>query len=431
MAANRWNSFGEAVEACRRRASLSQKELADRAHVGYSTVKAYEGNSDRAPNQSAVRSLADVLGLEGDERDEFIALSQRKRRAKVVRKVALEGDECDERSESVALTLSKNQSDIAEADALALSDADITAPMVADDLEPSQFLDDRQDRQAQAPSDATPHSAHRAHVATLQEFLTVLYNHYRGRLGKLLTFAISLLATVGLVILSLTAVIYWRTDRYESVVTYTNDEVLCAGGTDLCQTVSASVQGHVHMVCWQDAISFGGTKNRWFYIQAPDGSEGFVHASAISQQIITPYCSKISWMNATAWALNQDGQMAIQPNAKSGNDVTYWSSSSWLFAYDAWKLGGGHTPVHSAATAQQTWEMYKANGAWHAASNMPPRGSLVFFADGSIGCVGVSLGNGWVEMAQGTDEAQLLPVTHMTIAQVGLTQVGYVPPILV
>ena len=229
-------------------------------------------------------------------------------------------------------------------------------------------------------------------------------------------------------------------DSYESVVTYVNDVTLCAGVTALCQVASASVQGSVHMVCWQDAVGITGKQNRWFYIQAPDGVEGFVHAAAVSGQIITPYCSKISWMNTTAWALNQDGQTTIPATATSGTNAKYWSSSSWLFGYDAWKLGGGHTPVHSAATAQQTWNLYKANGATYPASSTPPRGSLVFFSGNSTGRVAVALGNGWVEIAQrtdgtdgtdGTDDTRILPVTHMTIAQVGLTQVGYVPPNLV
>ena len=334
-------------------------------------------------------------------------------------------------NESIALTHSNNQP------GRAASEADTPPSMDVADAEGVDL------------SNATSRRAFHANMAALYRF-PFPESWSRPPIPRL--YAVSLLVIVGLLFLTMTIFNHVgvdsiggmngmdsvnNVDTYESVVTYVNDVTLCAGVTALCQIASASVQGSVHMVCWQDAVGITGKQNRWFYIQAPDGVEGFVHAAAVSNQIITPYCSKISWMNTTAWALNQDGQTVIPTTATDGTNLKYWSSSSWLFAYDAWKLGGGHTPVHSAATAQQTWNLYKENGAWSPAASAPPRGALVFFSYHNTGRVAVALGNGWVEIAKGadgldgTDDSRILPVTHMTIDQVGLTELGYVPPNLV
>jgi transcriptional regulator with XRE-family HTH domain len=387
------------LKACRQDAKLTQEALAERVGVTPQAIVNYEGGK-RIPREYTVKKLATELKLTGNKRKEFVASSRQSRSGRIDARLPVD--------EEIAVSLGA----------------------------PSQSLDDTQP--LMPPSDVTPRSALRALGATLQEFVTVLYKHYRGRPGKLLPAAMLLLVIAGVAALVLVAIFPRQVNSvsgYESVVTYANDEILCPGVTSLCQTVTGSVQGSVHMVCWQDAVGFGGKQNRWFYIQTPDGSEGFVHAAAVSKQIITPYCSKISWMNATAWALNQDGQMTIPLAAINSNNAKYSSSSGWLFAYDAWRLGGGHTPAHSAATAQQTWEMYEASGAWHVASNMPPRGSLVFFSYNTVGRVALALGNGLVEITQDiddtTDDTQIRPVTHMTIAQVGLPQLGYVPPNLV
>ncbi len=400
MAANGWSSVKEALNERRAELRLTLEMLAERTNIPYDTVKSYTSGRRKNPGKEHAIQLAIALEWDGDTRDKFLDLCRRK----------------------------QPRTAMADMVAPAAVDIPIPAPLDTDLLEPaeapSQSLGDVP---PQMPSDVTPR-------ATLREFFTVLYNHYRGRPGKLVSIAMSLLVIAGVAALALAAIFPRQVNsvsRYESVVTYANDETLCPGVTTLCQIVTGSVQGSVHMICWQDAVGINGKGNRWFYIQAPDGSEGFVHASAVSQQIHTPYCSKISWMNAVAWALGEDGQITIQSDARKGSDATSWSSQSWLFAYDAWKLGAGHTPIYSGATAQQTGEMYRGTGAWRTASSSPPRGSLVFFTDGGSGRVAVSLGNGWVEIAQSANETQMLPVFHMTIAQVELTQVGYVPPNLV
>ena len=184
----------------------------------------------------------------------------------------------------------------------------------------------------------------------------------------------------------------------------------------------------VNMVCWQNPTS--DINHRYFYIQASNGLEGFVHAGAVVQstQTKTPGCGTVLWINAANWALSQDGQAKVPANAKNGNTVTYWSGWCWLFTFnDAWKLGAGHTPRYSGATAQATYNLYVSHKLMHGATSSPPRGSLVFFKYGTIGHVAISLGDGRVETTRG-NLGQTLTVTHMTIAQQGLAQLGYVLP---
>jgi hypothetical protein len=218
--------------------------------------------------------------------------------------------------------------------------------------------------------------------------------------------------------------------NYASNTPTTTAETICPGTSAVCQTVEGYVSGPVNMVCWQDATWTDGQSHRWFYIQAPNDSEGFVHAASVAHQITTPNCSTISWINAAAWAIKQDGQTQVPANAKNHNKVTYWSGWCWLFSYESWVIGAGHTPVYSDDTAQLVWNWYRSHGRTLAVSSMPPRGSLVFFSYGSAGHVAISLGDGWIETTQG-DLGQTLPVTHKTLAQEGHIQLGYVPPNLV
>ena len=214
---------------------------------------------------------------------------------------------------------------------------------------------------------------------------------------------------------------------YASKINTTSPLTLCPGTAVLCKasegTVSAGTK--VNMVCWQNPST--DPSHRYFYIQTSAGAEGFVHAGVVSAQTSTPVCTKVSWINAASWALSQDGQAKVPANAKNGNVVTYWSGWCWLFAYDAWKLGAGHTPRYSGATAQATYSLYVSHNLMHGATSSPPRGSLVFFKYGTSGHVAISLGDGRLETTRG-DLGQTLTVTHMTIAQQGLAQLGYVLP---
>ena len=203
---------------------------------------------------------------------------------------------------------------------------------------------------------------------------------------------------------------------------------LCPGTVTPCTSNEGSVAAGaaVHMVCWENPPS--DASHRYFYIQASTGPEGFVHAGAVIQstQTSTPACSTVSWIDAANWALGQDGANTVPADAKNGNVVTYWSGYCWLFVYDSWGLGAGHTPRYSGFTAAATYNLYKNHGLMSSATGSPPRGSMVFFAYGSAGHVAISLGDGWVETTQGN--GGILPVTHMTLSQLGLTQLGFVLP---
>jgi transcriptional regulator with XRE-family HTH domain len=65
--------FGATVREYRRRAGLSQEELAGKAGVGSKTIGNIEAGRT-VPRLSTVRLLAAALGLDGDERQRFFAL---------------------------------------------------------------------------------------------------------------------------------------------------------------------------------------------------------------------------------------------------------------------------------------------------------------------------------------------------------------------
>lgn len=213
---------------------------------------------------------------------------------------------------------------------------------------------------------------------------------------------------------------------YASRIAGTAPLTFCPGTTALCEaSEGTATKTNVNMVCWQNPSS--DPSHRYFYVQTSAGTEGFVHAGVVSAQTATPICTNVSWINAANWALGQDGGNKVPANAKNGNTVTYWSGWCWLFAYDAWNLGAGHTPRYSSGTAQDVFNLYAQHNLMHGATSSPPRGSLVFFKYGTAGHVAISMGDGWIETTRG-DIGQTLSVTHMTIATQGLQELGYVLP---
>ena len=67
MADERAVPFGAQLRAYRRRAGLSQRELAERAGLGVTTVRDLEQGRTRQPQPPSVRALAAALGLDGRE----------------------------------------------------------------------------------------------------------------------------------------------------------------------------------------------------------------------------------------------------------------------------------------------------------------------------------------------------------------------------
>jgi len=212
-----------------------------------------------------------------------------------------------------------------------------------------------------------------------------------------------------------------------SKINTTGALTFCPGRTAPCQSSETTLARGtaVSMVCWENPQS--DTSHRYFFVQTTAGIEGFVHAGLVSSQTTTPACSTISWINAAQWALGQDGAKMVAANAKNGNIASYWSGWCWLFVYDSWRLGAGHTPRYGGLTAQATYNLYTSHGLMHGATSSPPRGSMVFFRSASAGHVAISLGDGWVETTQGFG-GQTLPVTHLRLSQLGLSQLGFVMP---
>ncbi|WP_162908131.1 ATP-binding protein [Allorhizocola rhizosphaerae] len=64
--------FAAAVVALRQRLGMTQEELADRAGLGVRTIRYLESGRAGRPRPATVRGLADALGLQGDQRAQFV-----------------------------------------------------------------------------------------------------------------------------------------------------------------------------------------------------------------------------------------------------------------------------------------------------------------------------------------------------------------------
>jgi len=69
-------SIGALLRACRRRALLSQEQLAARAELSERTVRNLEAGRVRVPRTDTVRLLADALQLSGPERESWLAAAR-------------------------------------------------------------------------------------------------------------------------------------------------------------------------------------------------------------------------------------------------------------------------------------------------------------------------------------------------------------------
>ena len=70
------SSFGVLLRAWRRRALLSQEQLAARAGLSERTVRDLEADRVRSPRTDTVRLLADALQLSGPDRESWVAAAR-------------------------------------------------------------------------------------------------------------------------------------------------------------------------------------------------------------------------------------------------------------------------------------------------------------------------------------------------------------------
>src|ERR1700735_2545100 len=70
------SSFGQLPRRSGRACGVSQEELAERAGVGVRTISDLERGRTTRPYRQTVSSLAEALGLSGEQRDEFARLSR-------------------------------------------------------------------------------------------------------------------------------------------------------------------------------------------------------------------------------------------------------------------------------------------------------------------------------------------------------------------
>src|SRR5260370_25293947 len=72
-------AFGTLLRRARRAAGLTQEEVAERAGVGVRTISDLERGVSHTPHTDTVALLAKALGLQGPDRDAFVAAAGRLR----------------------------------------------------------------------------------------------------------------------------------------------------------------------------------------------------------------------------------------------------------------------------------------------------------------------------------------------------------------
>jgi len=100
-----------------------------------------------------------------------------------------------------------------------------------------------------------------------------------------------------------------------------------------------------------------------------------------------------------------------------------WAGDCYRFAFLAWYANGVRPML--AATAQAAATAYQRAGKMHA--GVPPAGAMVFYAYGSLGHVGISIGNGHVISTHGLDYSYR-SISPRPYNQMGLSYIGWVDP---
>jgi hypothetical protein len=214
----------------------------------------------------------------------------------------------------------------------------------------------------------------------------------------------------------------------------------CTSTQSMCtsQTVTRAIPygTPLRMVCWRDdRAPFPNSSPRWFYSVLDNGQEGYLWAPQVGDQVATPNCATVNWLNVSDWAIGRDNGSYAQWRSEPldghfvpGRTDRYWSGWCLAFAADAWSMAGG-APDSAVgyASAIAMWNDYAAQGR---IDNMhrPPRGAMVFFNWTTNGHVGISLGNWRMVSTQG-DYPAALPIYDSSFSPQMSGYLGWLMPV--
>lgn len=173
------------------------------------------------------------------------------------------------------------------------------------------------------------------------------------------------------------------------------------------------------MVCWRDdRAPFPNSSPRWFYSYLDNGQEGWLWAPQVRNQVSTPSCNTINWINVSDFVIGHIGQVyassseaaAFSSADWSPGPIGEWSGDCIKFAYLAWNK------ATARGDANAVYDYYARRGMIR--TSRPPRGALVFWNLSAQGHVAVSLGNWMAVGTQGVDN-QFKPISAYGILDPG------------
>jgi hypothetical protein len=195
------------------------------------------------------------------------------------------------------------------------------------------------------------------------------------------------------------------------------------------------------MVCWVDTNRTEGyAYGRWFYVQS-GSNQGFVKAELVTNQYpYSPSCDSggTEQLHAVMASLEVTGGAEMYQTYPTAADKANalnrygfndwgkygdWSGDCVMWTALAWLRGNTTTLMHHGVSAAAIGRTYALNTSTNA-----PRGAAVFWDDGGMGHVALSLGNGVVATTQGYDNDREITTTKK-IAAISATMryMGWTP----
>jgi uncharacterized protein YraI len=164
--------------------------------------------------------------------------------------------------------------------------------------------------------------------------------------------------------------------------------------------------------------------------QAPTSASSTGPASTPAPSVDQTAANVVRWASAhsgAVFATTAEHRLLARVGADWGSrgDGPYgeWAGDCYRFAFLAWYANG--VRPSQAPTAQAAESAYHRAGRVHG--GVPPAGAMVFYAYGSLGHVGISLGNGQVMSTHGLDYSYK-PISARPYNAMGLPYLGWVDP---